>query len=125
MVHVVGYAEAIADDPGHAGASPQIGGEPRRLGALEQGPLEALSGPGIQLGGTAGSGFGTQAVVTGFPVEPVPASNAAPVDPDELRHFNGLVALQQKLNGTHSTTLQFLWASARPHRLPPTQSIGH
>jgi hypothetical protein len=122
---MVGYAEAIADEPGYAGASPQIRGKPRCLGALEQEPLEALLGPSVQLGGTAGSGFCPQAIVAGFPVNPVPAPNAAPIDPDQVGHFDGLMALPEEVDGPNSATFQFLWASARSHRLPPAQSIGH
>jgi len=82
MVHVIGYAKAIADELGHAGARPQIRREPGGLGALEQDPLEAFLGPGIQLGGTARIRFRTQAIVSGFSVGPVSAPNTAPVDPD-------------------------------------------
>jgi hypothetical protein len=125
MVHMVGHAEAIADELGHPWASPQIGREPRCLGTLEQGSLEAFLGPGIQLGGTAGSGLRAQAIVTGFAVEPVPAPNATPVDPDQARYFERLMALQEELDGAKPTALQFLWASGRSHGLPPAQSIGH
>ncbi len=105
MIHVIGYAEAIADELGHAGASPQIRREPSGLGALEQDPLEALLSPGIQLGRTAGSGLRTQAIASGFPVGPVPAPNTAPVDPDQACHLEGLMALQEKPDGTSSTPL--------------------
>lgn len=125
MVHVIGYAESLADELGHAGARPQIRGEPGDLGALEQDPLEALLGPRIQLRGTAGSRFRLQTLVTGFPVGPVPAANTAAIDPDQACHFDGLMALQEKPNGTKPTPLQFLWASTRSHRWPPAQSIGH
>ena len=57
MVHVICYAEAIADELGHAGARPQTRREPGGLGALKQDPLEPFLGPAIQLGGTAGSGL--------------------------------------------------------------------
>jgi hypothetical protein len=125
MVHVIGHAEALADELGHAGASPQIRRETGGLGALEQDPLEAFLGPGIQLGGTTRSRFRTQAIVSGFSVGPVPATNTAPVDPDQACHLEGLMALQEKPNSTNSTPFQFLWASGRSHGLPPAQSIGH
>jgi hypothetical protein len=125
MVHVIGYAEALADELGHAGARPQIRREPGGLGTLEQDPLEALLGAGIQLRGTAGSRFRTQALVTGFPVGPLPAPNTAAIDPDQARHFHGLMAGLEEPDSTNPTTLQFLWASARSHHWPPAQSIGH
>jgi hypothetical protein len=125
VVHVIRYAEAIADELGHTRASPQIRREPGGPGALEQDSLEALPGPGIQLRRTAGSRFRPQAIVTRFSVDAVPAPNAAPVDADQVRYLEGLMALQEKPDGTNSTTLQFLWASGRSHGLPPAQGIGH
>jgi hypothetical protein len=125
VVYMVGYAEAIADEPGYAGASPQIRGKPRCLGALEQEPLEALLGPSVQLGGSAWGGFGPQAIVTGFPEDPIPAPHTSTIHCDQTRHFEGLMALQEQLDGPNSATFQFLWASVRSHRLPPAQSIGH
>jgi hypothetical protein len=125
MVDVVGYSEAIADDLRDAGTSPQICRKPRHLGTLEQNLLETLSGPGIQLEGAARSGFGPQASLTGFPVQAVPAPNAAPINPNPARYFDGLKALQQKPDGTDAPSFQFLWASRRSHVLSPAQSIGH
>jgi hypothetical protein len=125
MVHVIGYAEAIADKLGHAGASPQIRREPGGFGSLEQGLFQAFLGLGIQLRGSAWGGFGPQAIVTGFPEDPIPAPHTSTIHCDQTRHFEGLMALQEQLDGANSTTFQFLWASARSHVLSPAQSIGH
>jgi len=125
VIDMVGYAEAIADDPGHSGARPQVRWEPCLLGAPEQDPLEASLRWGIQLRGTARSRFRPQALVADFPVHPVPAPNAAPVDPHHVRHFDGLTPLKEEVDSTNSTMFQFLWASGRSHGLPPAQIIGH
>jgi len=105
MVHMPVYAEAIADELGHAGPSTQSRGEAGGLGALEQDPLEPVLGPAIHLGRTAGSGLRTRVIATGFSVDPVPASNVASVDLDQARHVEGLMALHEKSDGTNPTAL--------------------
>jgi len=104
MVNVIRHADAIADESGHAGESTQFRREP---GAPEQDPPEAFLGPGIQLEQVAGSGLRTQAILTGFSVDPVPSSNTAPVDANLARHIEGLMAPQEKSDHTNSTPIQF------------------
>jgi hypothetical protein len=125
MVDVVAQPEAVENELSHAGAGPQVGGKPSRLGPFEQSLFQATLVFLIQPRGTAGGGPGFDGLTATFPEGGVPTSYAPSVTTDHTCDFNRRMALLQQFDGAVTTTFEILWASGRPHRTPPAHSIGH
>lgn len=125
MIDVIVHVQPLRNDLSHARTGPQIGVKARGLCALEQQRLQPALVFGRQLRWPSRGRPGVHSGLTPASRRRLPASHAAAIHADSPRHFHRQQSITQQRQRAQASSLQFLWASRRSHRTPPTHSIGH
>lgn len=115
MIGMIGHPKVRLDDLGHPVAGPQVGGESRDFGALQQQSDQVLFLGGQKFRGTSRGFPGLERLFSPFPEGGMPSPDASAIHADPLRDVLGGKAFLKKNDRPLSAAFQVLGRTGRSH----------